>query len=178
MASSPTGNPDTAMTGTDEGEKRRDAATNGKSVPPKITFQFCRECSNLLYPKEDPDENRLIYSCRTCAFTEPAQSACILRNAFSQSVGETAGVTQDVGLDPTVGLSNFCTLCGQVLSCATCGDGISEVKELLLSPEESGTDTDDLDDSDLSIQSRGGEEEEEEGEGGDQRRRRTERIFC
>lgn len=86
-----------------------------------------------------------MYSCRTCQFSEPAATACVFRNVLSQSVGETAGVTQDVGLDPTVGLPEFCTLCGQVLACRICGKGISDV-ELL---EESGTD----DDSDVSIHS-------------------------
>lgn len=35
-------------------------------------------------------------------------------------MGETAGVTQDVGSDPTVGLPDFCTLCGQHIECPFC----------------------------------------------------------
>ena len=31
-------------------------------------------------------------------------------------------MTQDVGADPTVGLPDFCTLCGQEILCFICGD--------------------------------------------------------
>ncbi|MCJ1366991.1 hypothetical protein MMC16_006122 [Acarospora aff. strigata] len=67
----------------------------------QITFRFCRECSNMLYPKEDRMSNTLMFACRTCQFSEPATSSCVFRNILHNSVGETAGVTQDVGSDPT-----------------------------------------------------------------------------
>ena len=70
----------------------------------------------MLYPKEDPDTHRLQFACRTCTFSEEAQSACVFRNELNNSVGETAGVTQDVGSDPTVGLP-LCLLCGCVVMC-------------------------------------------------------------
>lgn len=44
------------------------------------------------------------------------------------TVGETAGVTQDVGSDPTVNftltslLPDFCMLCGQEVLCFVCGE--------------------------------------------------------
>ncbi|MCJ1405606.1 hypothetical protein MMC11_008834 [Xylographa trunciseda] len=90
----------------------------------QITFRFCRECSNMLYPKEDRLNNTLMFSCRTCQFSEPAASSCVFRNNLHNTVGETAGVTQDVGADPTVGLPDFCTctLCGEELICLTCGE--------------------------------------------------------
>ncbi|MCJ1379002.1 hypothetical protein MMC17_002101 [Xylographa soralifera] len=89
----------------------------------QITFRFCRECSNMLYPKEDRLNNTLMFSCRTCQFSEPAASSCVFRNNLHNTVGETAGVTQDVGADPTVGLPDFCicTLCGAELICLMCG---------------------------------------------------------
>lgn len=93
----------------------------------------------MLYPKEDPVKRKLMYACRTCQFSEPAATACVFRNVLSQSVGETAGVTQDVGLDPTVGLSEFCTLCGTVIFCEICGEGISDT-ELLLREHETDED--------------------------------------
>lgn len=76
--------------------------------------------SNMLYPKEDRMSNTLMFACRTCQFSEPATSACVFRNILHNSVGETAGVTQDVGSDPTVGLPEFCTLCGQEITCFIC----------------------------------------------------------
>ncbi len=83
--------------------------------------------SNMLYPKEDKMNNRLMFSCRTCQFSEPAASSCVFRNNLYNEVGETAGVTQDVGSDPTVcspesDLVPFCTLCGEQIKCSVCGE--------------------------------------------------------
>ena len=82
----------------------------------QITFRFCAECSNMLYPKEDQDSHRLQYTCRTCQYTEEAQSSCVFRNILNNAAGETAGVTQDVGSDPTVSdaaLLEQCFVCGR-----------------------------------------------------------------
>lgn len=75
----------------------------------------------MLYPKEDRNNNKLMFACRTCQFSEEAISSCVFRNNLYNTVGETAGVTQDVGSDPTVGLPYFCTLCGQEIECLFCG---------------------------------------------------------
>ncbi|KAF2795608.1 hypothetical protein K505DRAFT_348517 [Melanomma pulvis-pyrius CBS 109.77] len=101
----------------------------------KILFRFCSECSNLLFPREDKENNRLLFACRTCNFTEEASSSCIMRHEIASSVGDTAGITQDVAQDPTVGLSRslshttlgeefpgFCTMCGQDIVCEECGE--------------------------------------------------------
>lgn len=72
----------------------------------QITFRFCSECSNMLYPKEDEQEHKLMFMCRTCNFAEEAASSCISRNLLNSAAGETAGVTQDVSSDPTVGGSS------------------------------------------------------------------------
>jgi hypothetical protein len=77
-------------------------ATADQKKQEQITFLFCSECSNMLYPKEDPDSRRLQFVCRTCNFTDKATSSCIFRNVLNNAAGETAGVTQDVGSDPTV----------------------------------------------------------------------------
>lgn len=81
------------------------ASTAGdrKNPAEQITFRFCSECSNMLYPKEDEVDRKLMFTCRTCNFSEEATSSCIFRNAMNNAAGETAGVTQDVGSDPTVG---------------------------------------------------------------------------
>ncbi|KAI2613268.1 hypothetical protein GGR54DRAFT_330796 [Hypoxylon sp. NC1633] len=80
--------------------------TNDRDAPSsnleQITFRFCSECSNMLYPKEDEDAHKLQFTCRTCQFTEEATSSCVFRNVINSAAGETAGVTQDVGSDPTV----------------------------------------------------------------------------
>ena len=75
----------------------------------------------MLAPKEDRINNKLMYCCRMCQYSEEADSACIFRNNIYNVIGETAGVTQDVGSDPTVGLPDFwCTLCGQTIACGIC----------------------------------------------------------
>lgn len=108
-----------------------DGAQQPSKTQEQITFRFCRECSNMLYPKEDRMTNKLMFACRTCQFSEEALSSCVFRNNMYNTVGETAGVTQDVGSDPTVCAPGFvdsavdfdprvesdrvglcCTLCG------------------------------------------------------------------
>ncbi|EHK41558.1 hypothetical protein TRIATDRAFT_302057 [Trichoderma atroviride IMI 206040] len=99
----------------------------------QITFRFCSECSNMLYPKEDEDAHKLQFTCRTCQYTEDAQSTCVFRNVLNNSSGETAGVTQDVGSDPTVSTtaSDFvpvlCLGCGVVVYCDTCREPSTEL---------------------------------------------------
>ena len=68
----------------------------------QITFRFCSECSNMLYPKEDDESHKLMFTCRTCRYTEEATSSCVFRHVLNNAAGETAGVTQDVASDPTV----------------------------------------------------------------------------
>lgn len=72
----------------------------------QIAFRFCGECSNMLYPREDVMAHKLMFTCRTCQYSEPAQTSCIYRNVLNNAVGETAGVTQDVASDPTLPRSN------------------------------------------------------------------------
>lgn len=90
-------------------------ASNAGAKPKKdeqITFRFCSECSNMLYPKEDEVNHKLMFECRTCAYTEEATSTCIFRHFLSNTAGETAGVTQDVASDPTLPRANkTCPVC-------------------------------------------------------------------
>ena len=76
----------------------------------------------MLYPKENKDTSELMFACRTCQYSEKAASSCVYRNTLDTSIGETAGVTQDVGSDPTVGVPGFCTLCGLPIRCSFCED--------------------------------------------------------
>ena len=73
----------------------------------------------MLYPKEDRNNSQLMFACRTCNFSEPAPSQCVWRNQLTNTVAETAGVTTDVGGDPTVSDSHisslFCLMCGNFI---------------------------------------------------------------
>ncbi|KAM0716366.1 hypothetical protein Q7P37_007811 [Cladosporium fusiforme] len=79
-----------------------DPAAEQQGDSKKISFRFCRECSNMLYPKEDPSSNMLMFACRSCQYSEPATAACIYRNALQEQIAETAGNVEDVAQDPTV----------------------------------------------------------------------------
>lgn len=93
--------------------------------------------SNLLFPREDKSENKLLFACRTCNFTEEAPSSCVMRHEIASTVGATAGVTAEVAQDPTVGSSPSdaqavqdalseevpcCTMCGLPIMCDECGE--------------------------------------------------------
>ncbi|KAF2766608.1 hypothetical protein EJ03DRAFT_329983 [Teratosphaeria nubilosa] len=80
----------------------------------KVTFKFCRECSNMLYPQEDNTNSRLMFTCRNCTYSEAADSACVYRNALKEEVAETAGNVDDVAEDPTLPHTDaeHCAKCG------------------------------------------------------------------
>jgi DNA-directed RNA polymerase II subunit RPB9 len=96
-----------------------------------------KSSSNLLFPREDKSENKLLFACRTCSFTEEAPSSCVMRHEIASTVGATAGVTAEVAQDPTVGYSlsdaqaaqaalseemPCCTMCGMPIMCQECGE--------------------------------------------------------
>jgi hypothetical protein len=83
-------------------------ASGDRVADTKLFLANAFNSSNMLYPKEARESNRLIYCCRTCDYKEEATSTCVFRNVLNTAVGETAGVTQDVGSDPTVSLSFLC----------------------------------------------------------------------
>ena len=103
-------------------------------TPVKLLTQ---RSSNLLFPREDKSENKLLFACRTCSFTEEAPSSCVMRHEIASTVGATAGVTAEVAQDPTVGHSlseaqaaqaalseemPCCTMCGMPIMCEECGE--------------------------------------------------------
>lgn len=117
------------------------SARNGEPCRPATWWKpLTRGSSNLLFPREDKSENKLLFACRTCNFTEEAPSSCVMRHEIASTVGATAGVTAEVAQDPTVGpsLSNVqaaqeaqealpeempcCTMCGMPIMCEECGE--------------------------------------------------------
>lgn len=106
--------------------------------------------SNLLFPREDKAENKLLFACRTCSFTEEAPSSCVMRHEIASTVGATAGVTAEVAQDPTVRLSHHyesqeslneempcCTMCGMPIICVECGEESAPGYALEVQDEES-----------------------------------------
>ncbi|KAH9428202.1 hypothetical protein MCOR02_011689 [Pyricularia oryzae] len=68
-----------------------------------VEFQFCAECSNMLYPKEDEETRTLQFTCRTCHYTTNASNTCVFRNELNSSASLHAGIIEGMGKDPTVG---------------------------------------------------------------------------
>lgn len=105
--------------------------------------------SNLLFPREDRVENKLLFACRTCSFTEEAPSSCVMRHEIASTVGATAGVTAEVAQDPTVCLPDddsqaalneempCCTMCGMPILCVDCGEEAASGYVLEVMDEES-----------------------------------------
>ena len=55
--------------------------------PLRLAHALAYLCSsNLLFPKEDKAENKLLFACRTCAFTEEAASSCVMRHEIASTV--------------------------------------------------------------------------------------------
>ncbi|KAJ6429636.1 hypothetical protein OIU84_021106 [Salix udensis] len=77
------------------------------------TMKFCRECNNILYPREDRDQKILLYACRNCDHQEIADDNCVYRNEVHHSVAERTQVLQDVAADPTLPRTKAvtCTVC-------------------------------------------------------------------
>ncbi|KAL0919095.1 hypothetical protein M5K25_011168 [Dendrobium thyrsiflorum] len=66
------------------------------------TMKFCRECNNILYPKESKEQKILLYACRNCDHQEEADNNCVYRNEIHHSIGERTQVLLDVAADPTL----------------------------------------------------------------------------
>ncbi len=99
----------------------------------RLPSASARNAPTCFNPKEDEDSHKLQFTCRTCQYTEEANSTCVFRHLLNNAAGETAGVTQDVGSDPTVGDLSLkapaggagpiviCLCCGKLVRCEICG---------------------------------------------------------
>jgi len=56
----------------------------------------------MLYPKEDKQANQLLFECRICNYVEHAATPLVYRHELITNYGETAGIVQDIGSDPTL----------------------------------------------------------------------------
>lgn len=70
------------------------------------SIQFCRECNNMLYPREDKINKRLLYSCRNCSYNENAQHTqqgyCVYNNILKQRSVAGVQISKELILDPTL----------------------------------------------------------------------------
>ncbi|KAI3631183.1 hypothetical protein MIR68_010673 [Amoeboaphelidium protococcarum] len=64
---------------------------------------FCPDCNNMLYPKENRQEKRLLYACRNCNHYEIAESNCIYKHQVMHHAGDQMQqLISDVAKDPTL----------------------------------------------------------------------------
>ncbi|CAM9800683.1 unnamed protein product, partial [Ectocarpus sp. 8 AP-2014] len=68
------------------------------------TMRFCSECNNIMHPKENKTDRKLMYSCNRCTYEEDAQSgSCVYRNNLITTAGNKLDIVQtDVVDDPTL----------------------------------------------------------------------------
>jgi len=70
--------------------------------PGFVGIRFCQECNNMLYPKEDKEQRRLLYACRNCDYQMVADNPCIYVNKIQHEVDELTQIIGDVIVDPTL----------------------------------------------------------------------------
>eukprot|EP01112_Ceratiomyxa_fruticulosa_P024101 TRINITY_DN958_c0_g1_i2.p1 TRINITY_DN958_c0_g1~~TRINITY_DN958_c0_g1_i2.p1 ORF type:complete len:192 (-),score=37.65 TRINITY_DN958_c0_g1_i2:339-872(-) len=77
-------------------------------------MNFCRECNNMLYPKEDKMNRVLLLACRNCDHQEEATNPRVYRNEIKHTAEEKTTIVQDVSSDPTLPRtkSTRCQRCG------------------------------------------------------------------
>ncbi|KAK8946541.1 hypothetical protein KSP39_PZI007139 [Platanthera zijinensis] len=66
------------------------------------TLKFCRDCNNILYPKEDKERKILLYACGICSHQEEADDNIVYRYEINHSVGDNSHVLHDIAADHTL----------------------------------------------------------------------------
>merc|ERR1711924_188685 len=73
----------------------------GGGAPAAGAMKFCSEGNNILYPKEDAANRRLLLKCHNCDHQELAEDYMVFRNEVHHSTAERTLVLTDVVTDPT-----------------------------------------------------------------------------
>ncbi|KAI9278583.1 DNA-directed RNA polymerase II subunit RPB9 [Phascolomyces articulosus] len=77
------------------------------------TFKYCLDCNNLLYPREDKANRRLLFACRNCQYEEDADNLCVYRHEIIHAASEQTMIVSDLSADPTLPRTNvICEKCG------------------------------------------------------------------
>ena len=90
-----------------------DEKSNTGSRPKYVGIKFCKECNNMLYPKEDATNKRLVYACRNCGYSEKSKNSCVYVNNVLQNYDELRCINTDIIQDPSLPRTNayFCPKC-------------------------------------------------------------------
>eukprot|EP00667_Euglena_gracilis_P023767 EG_transcript_26985 len=81
-----------------------------------MSTKFCKECNNMLYPKEDRKNKKLLFVCQQCNHSEPAALHVVYRNELKKAVSENImkDVLETYVDDPTLPRTRtaHCPKCG------------------------------------------------------------------
>ncbi|KAF8742592.1 hypothetical protein HU200_013583 [Digitaria exilis] len=75
------------------------------------TMKFCRECNNILYPKEDRDRRTLFFACRNCEHQEVSDNNCVYRNEVHHTAGERTQSCRMLRQEGREGMTLFFVCC-------------------------------------------------------------------
>lgn len=79
-----------------------------------MDISFCKECHNMLYPKEDKQQQTQFMSCRTCEYFEPSKTHIITHIKINHSSMTTmSSLSKDLVCDKTLPRTNvvICPKC-------------------------------------------------------------------
>lgn len=79
-----------------------------------MEMNFCKECNNMLYPKEDRDQRMIFLNCRNCEYVEEASSSILLHRRFHAKDEQIAAPGKDLAKDKTLArtANAKCPKCG------------------------------------------------------------------
>ncbi|XP_069631724.1 DNA-directed RNA polymerase II subunit RPB9-like [Haliaeetus albicilla] len=82
--------------------------------PGFVGIRFCQECNNMLYPKEDKENQILLYTCCNCNYQQEADNSCIYVNKITHKADELTRIIADVSQDPMLPRTedHLCQKCG------------------------------------------------------------------
>eukprot|EP00953_Heterococcus_sp_UTEX-ZZ885_P011363 6577-Heterococcus_DN1.PRE.5 len=67
------------------------------------SMRFCKECNNLLHPREAKAEQKLYFACNRCAYKELADASCVYQNYLVKATELKLDIVhEDVVNDPTL----------------------------------------------------------------------------
>ncbi len=82
-------------------------------------MEFCKNCDNFLYIKENPEQRKIFSYCKSCDYQKEASNNCIFRKKYKKNESAPFINHQYINNDPTYPTKNVkCPKCKTVNTCA------------------------------------------------------------
>lgn len=95
--------------------------------------EFCKECNNILYLKEDRDDKQLFMACKSCEHFEEAKSNIVYSMYYDRKHMPNSILSKDIVSDPTLPrVRAQCPRCGNGEAVLYYGDEVDEVVAFLV----------------------------------------------